>query len=325
MLKYVLLIVGFVLLIKGADFFVDGASNIAKKFNISPLIIGLTIVAFGTSLPEASVSISASLAGSNQLCLSNVVGSNIFNLLVVVGACVLFKSMTVDDQVLKRDFPITIFATFVLWFMSINMFDKNVPGTIKTYEGIILFVLFLGYMIYTVIDAKKNVKPLTEEEKEANKKINIIKNLVLLIIGLCGIVFGGNLVVDSATKIAISFGVSEAFIGLTIVALGTSLPELVTSLVALGKGSTDIAIGNVIGSNLFNILFILGASTSLSSVTVEEGLETDIIFLLLVSVVSYIFGLTDKKITRFEGVAMLLCYFGYIVFMLQRAGLINIF
>lgn len=325
MLKYVLLIVGFVLLIKGADFFVDGASNIAKKFNISPLIIGLTIVAFGTSLPEASVSISASLAGSNQLCLSNVVGSNIFNLLVVVGACVLFKSMAVDDQVLKRDFPITIFATFILWFMSINMFDKNVPGTIKTYEGIILFVLFLGYMIYTVIDAKKNVKPLTEEEKEANKKINIIKNLVLLIIGLCGIVFGGNLVVDSATKIAISFGVSEAFIGLTIVALGTSLPELVTSLVALGKGSTDIAIGNVIGSNLFNILFILGASTALSAVSVEEGLETDIIFLLLVSVVSYVFGLTDKKITRFEGVAMLLCYFGYIVFMLQRAGLINIF
>ncbi|MCQ2911675.1 MAG: calcium/sodium antiporter [Clostridia bacterium] len=325
MLKYVLLIVGFVLLIKGADFFVDGASNIAKKFNISPLIIGLTIVAFGTSLPEASVSISASLAGSNQLCLSNVVGSNIFNLLVVVGACVLFKSMAVDDQVLKRDFPITIFATFILWFMSINMFDKNVPGTIKTYEGLILFVLFLGYMIYTVIDAKKNVKPLTEEEKEANKKINIIKNLVLLIIGLCGIVFGGNLVVDSATKIAISFGVSEAFIGLTIVAMGTSLPELVTSLVALGKGSTDIAIGNVIGSNLFNILFILGASTALSSVNVEEGLETDIIFLLLVSVVSYVFGLTDKKITRFEGVAMLLCYFGYIVFMLQRAGLINIF
>lgn len=325
MLKYVLLIVGFVLLIKGADFFVDGASNIAKKFNISPLIIGLTIVAFGTSLPEASVSISASLAGSNQLCLSNVVGSNIFNLLVVVGACVLFKSMAVDDQVLKRDFPITIFATFILWFMSINMFDKNVPGTIKTYEGIILFVLFLGYMIYTVIDAKKNVKPLTEEEKEANKKINIIKNLVLLIIGLCGIVFGGNLVVDSAIKIAISFGVSEAFIGLTIVALGTSLPELVTSLVALGKGSTDIAIGNVIGSNLFNILFILGASTALSAVSVEEGLETDIIFLLLVSVVSYVFGLTDKKITRFEGVAMLLCYFGYIVFMLQRAGLINIF
>lgn len=325
MLKYVLLIVGFVLLIKGADFFVDGASNIAKKFNISPLIIGLTIVAFGTSLPEASVSISASLAGSNQLCLSNVVGSNIFNLLVVVGACVLFKSMAVDDQVLKRDFPITIFATFILWFMSINMFDKNVPGTIKTYEGIILFVLFLSYMIYTVIDAKKNVKPLTKEEKEANKKINIIKNLVLLIIGLCGIVFGGNLVVDSATKIAISFGVSEAFIGLTIVALGTSLPELVTSLVALGKGSTDIAIGNVIGSNLFNILFILGASTALSAVSVEEGLETDIIFLLLVSVVSYVFGLTDKKITRFEGVAMLLCYFGYIVFMLQRAGLINIF
>lgn len=325
MLKYVLLIVGFVLLIKGADFFVDGASNIAKKFNISPLIIGLTIVAFGTSLPEASVSISASLAGSNQLCLSNVVGSNIFNLLVVVGACVLFKSMAVDDQVLKRDFPITIFATFILWFMSINMFDKNVPGTIKTYEGIILFVLFLGYMIYTVIDAKKNVKPLTKEEKEANKKINIIKNLVLLIIGLCGIVFGGNLVVDSATKIAISFGVSEAFVGLTIVALGTSLPELVTSLVALGKGSTDIAIGNVIGSNLFNILFILGASTALSAVSVEEGLETDIIFLLLVSVVSYVFGLTDKKITRFEGVAMLLCYFGYIVFMLQRAGLINIF
>lgn len=325
MLKYVLLIVGFVLLIKGADFFVDGASNIAKKFNISPLIIGLTIVAFGTSLPEASVSISAALAGSNQLCLSNVVGSNIFNLLVVVGACVLFKSMAVDDQVLKRDFPITIFATFVLWFMSINMFDKNVPGTIKTYEGLILFILFLAYMIYTVIDAKKNVKPLTEEEKEANKKINIIKNLVLLIIGLCGIVFGGNLVVDSATKIAISFGVSEAFVGLTIVAMGTSLPELVTSLVALGKGSTDIAIGNVIGSNLFNILFILGASTALSSVNVEEGLETDIIFLLLVSVVSYVFGLTDKKITRFEGVAMLLCYFGYIVFMLQRAGLINIF
>ncbi|MCQ2976787.1 MAG: calcium/sodium antiporter [archaeon] len=322
MLKYVLLIVGFLLLIKGADFFVDGASNIAKRFNISSLVIGLTVVAFGTSLPEASVSISAGFAGSNQLCLSNVIGSNIFNLLVVIGASVLFKSMVVDNVVLKRDFPFSIITTIMVWLMGTTLIIKGDVASISRIDGTILLVIFILYMIYIVWDCLKKNKKLTEKEKAENKKIKIFKNLVILIIGLAGIIIGGNLVVDSATKIALSFGVSEALIGLTIVAIGTSLPELVTSLVAIGKGSSDIAIGNVVGSNIFNLLFILGTSATLKPIEVQSGLDVDILFLSIISIIVYIFGLTGKKITRVEGISMLICYFLYVIFMLVREGII---
>lgn len=314
-----LLVVGFVLLIKGADFFVEGASNVAKRFNVSPLIIGLTIVAFGTSLPEASVSISAGIAGSNDLSLSNIVGSNIFNLLVVIGVSVLFTDMAIDKKVLKREFPLSIIATLLLWFMITPVIiDKQ---NLSRLDGVILLVLFAGFLFVNIYECLKANKALSEKEKEENRKIKLFKNIIVLIVGLAGIIFGGDLIVKNATNIATMLGVSETLIGLTIVALGTSLPELVTSIVALCKGSNDIAIGNAVGSNLFNILFILGASSTLSPLSVDSKLAIDTLILLGASILTYVFCVSGKKVTKWEGIVMLLIYFVYLAYMFIREGI----
>lgn len=314
-----LLVVGFVLLIKGADFFVEGASNVAKRFNVSPLIIGLTIVAFGTSLPEASVSISAGIAGSNDLSLSNIVGSNIFNLLVVIGVSVLFTDMAIDKKVLKREFPLSIIATLLLWFMITPVIIGK--QNLSRLDGVILLVLFAGFLFVNIYECLKANKALSEKEKEENRKIKLFKNIILLIVGLAGIIFGGDLIVKNATNIATMLGVSETLIGLTIVALGTSLPELVTSIVALCKGSNDIAIGNVVGSNLFNILFILGASSTLSPLSVDSKLAIDTLILLGASILTFVFCVSGKKVTKWEGIVMLLIYFAYLAYMFIREGI----
>lgn len=321
MLVYcLLLVVGFVLLIKGADFFVEGASNIAKRFNISPLIIGLTIVAFGTSLPEAAVSISAGIAGSNDLSLSNIIGSNMFNLLVVVGVSVLFTDMAIDRKVLKREFPLSIVTTLILWVMISQVIYKG--QMLSRVDGIILLVIFIGFLTFNIIECLKSNKSLSEKEKEENRKIKLPINLLILVVGLIGIVWGGDLVVDNAVLIAQTLGVSETLIGLTIVAVGTSLPELVTSVVALCKGINDIAIGNVVGSNIFNILFILGASSALSPMSVDNKLPIDTMILILANLITFVFCLTGRKVNRWEGIFILLFYAAYVFYMLIREGII---
>ena len=251
-MEYVLLVVGFILLIKGADFFVEGSSSLAQILKVPSVVIGLTIVAMGTSAPEASVSINAALAGSNDIAISNVVGSNIFNGLVVVGVCAFLSAFKTNRDILKRDMPLNILVTFILCLMFLD-------GKLSRIEGGILFAGMILYITVMICHAIKN-----KSENEPEKILSLPRSIIYMIAGLAAVIFGGDLVVDKACIIATNFGVSQNFIGLTIVAIGTSLPELVTSIVATKKGDSGLALGNAIGSNLFNILFILGFSAILS-------------------------------------------------------------
>lgn len=305
MLTYVLLLIGFVLLIKGADYFVEGSSNIARLLRIPSVIIGLTVVAFGTSMPEASVSITAAIEAQNELALSNVIGSNIFNLLVVVGVCAAIKPMGITRSVLKREFPFSILITVVLLLLSL---DREVGKT----DGWILLAFFVLFLIFTVKSALKSRNEIPLDPTEDIKQLSPLISGICIIGGLAAIVIGGDLVVNSAVSIAESFGLSQTLIGLTIVALGTSLPELVTSIVASRKGENDIALGNVVGSNIFNILLVLGASSALHPVAVNLFSIYDIIILIIASIVVFAFALQRKILSRIEGWIMLL---GYAVFM----------
>lgn len=318
MLKYVILLLGFLLLIKGADLFVEGSSSVAKLLKIPSIIIGLTIVAFGTSMPEASVSISAALAGKNELSFSNVIGSNIFNLLVVAGMSAVLKPIRVQKSVLKLDFPLSILIAVILLIMSI---PKNYHGErlsiITQWNGIVLLVIFIIYLIYTVRQALK-ARNSNSEPVGHYKILSPLKTAVYIILGIGGIILGGQWVVDSASEIAADFGLSETLIGLTIVALGTSLPELVTSIVAARKGESDLALGNVVGSNIFNILLVLGASSALHPVAVNLFSIYDTIFLVVSSIIVYLLALRREDINKKEGFLMLPLYALFFVFILVR-------
>lgn len=318
-MMYLLLIVGFVLLIKGADFFIDGSVYLAKYFKIPTIIIGLTIVAFGTSLPEAAVSVTSSIKGSNTLAFSNIVGSNIFNFLAIVGISSLIKPVAVDRQIIKRDFPFLIIITGLVLLISIDMFQSRL-------DGIILLILFLEYMAYLIFhtvrsSANNNLGSdlsLKEQGKDDKKeKFKLIK-LFMIVGGLAAIVLGGDMVVDNACEIARRFGVSNNFIGLTIVAIGTSLPELVTSLVASKKGENSIAIGNVIGSNVFNLLFILGMSCVISPINILTDSLVDVIFLMFTSVLMYLFCLKNQGYSRSLGAVSIIIYLGYMIYIVLR-------
>lgn len=323
LLYFLLLVVGFFALIKGADWFVDGSVGIARIFRIPGVIIGLTIVALGTSAPELAVSTSAALMGSNEIALSNVVGSNIFNLLSVLGVCAVIHPVPVDKAILKRDFPISILATvFVLiascfstiytgLFKTAGMND--IVGNVSRVIGITLLIFFVCYIVSLVINARKNK---TEDEEET--KVSVGKSILLILVGIALIVVGGQAVVTSAKAIARIFGMSETLIGLTIVAVGTSLPELVTSIVAARKGETGLAVGNAVGSNIFNLLFILGVSTSIHAVSVNMASMCDLIILIIINVITYIFAFTKKEISRVEGITMLLIYVADVVFAIYR-------
>lgn len=312
-IPYIVLALSFVALIKGADFFVEGASSLAKKLGVSTTIIGLTVVAMGTSAPEAAVSISAALKGSNEIALGNVIGSNLFNLLIVLGVCMVITKLPTQKETLKRDFPWNVIATVAI-IAFIVFFDTKITRI----EGIILLVLFVTYMGYLIY---KTLKDKTENDTEEIAEISFVKTLVFLIGGLGFVIVGGDLVVDSATAIARSWGVSDALIGLTIVAMGTSLPELVTSIVAARKGESEMAIGNVIGSNLFNLLFILGMTSTIMPVGINlaSGILVDAIVLLAVTVMMYIFAATGNKFQRYEGATAILCYGGYLAYIIARA------
>lgn len=317
MLTYVLLILGFILLIKGADYFVVGSSSVAKLLRIPSIIIGLTIVAFGTSMPEASVSITAALAGKNDLALSNVIGSNLFNLLVVVGFSSLIRSMPVQPSVLKKDFPFSIGITVLLLLMCIPTTQQGTSASIISRpEGFILLAVFIYYVASTVIAARKARREI--QEMGDFTVLSPILTVVYIIGGIAAIVWGGDLVVDSASEIAASFGWSENFIGLTIVALGTSLPELVTSVVAARKGESDLAMGNVIGSNIFNILLILGSSAALHPVNVSLFSIYDTIILAVTSIIVYLFALHKREISRKEAIFIVPMYVAFFVFIIVR-------
>ena len=311
-LNFVLLVLGFALLVKGADLFVDGSSSVAKLLKIPSVIIGLTIVSIGTSLPEAAVSITASLGGSYDLSIANVVGSNIFNLLMVVGFSAIICPFAIDRMIMKRDFPICIGATVLLAFMlRDNMLTRL--------EAAILFVLFITYIIMLVLSALKN----REESTEDYKILSPLKSAIYIVLGGAGIILGGQFTVNSATFFAEAFGMSQLLIGLTIVAVGTSLPELVTSIVAARKGESEIALGNVVGSNIFNILFILGMSGIVHPLTCDPGAFIDTLILIGVCAVMYFVCVTGKKATRPEGAICLLLYIIYVIYAILRSyGLI---
>lgn len=313
-LPCVLLVVGFVLLVYGADFFVEGCSSIAKSLRVPSIIIGLTIVALGTSAPEAAVSITASLSGSNDISIGNCVGSNFFNLLVVAGLCALFKPLPVQSDIIKRDFPFNLIITVLLLVMSIDTFLGGRSNALGRLDGIILFALYIIFMIILIRSALKNRTKADDDVKI----FPLWKSILFIICGCIAIVYGGDLVVDNATIIAEFFHMSETLIGLTIVAMGTSLPELVTSIVASRKGEVDLAMGNVIGSNIANILVVLGLSAAVSPMSVNSMVLIDIIILIVVSIIVYIMSFRGKTINRREGAIMLLMYAAYTVYIFIR-------
>lgn len=307
-LQVVLLIVGFVFLIKGSDFFVDGASSIASLLKIPTIIVGLTIVALGTSAPEAAVSITSSITGSNAMAVSNVIGSNLFNILMVIGISALFGDLLMEKSVLDKDLPFLVGITLLL---AIFIF---IGWNVSTIEGIILLIILVAYIIYLIRSTKEHKDAKNVEEA----KLSLPKSIIFILVGIVGIVLGGNLVVNSASDIAIALGMSETLVGLTIVAIGTSLPELVTSLTALKKGENQLVIGNVIGSNIFNILFVLGASSAISAIPLDSSLLTDVIFMIVVTVLCFIFGKTQDKYDKKEGIILVTLFVLYMVFAILR-------
>lgn len=304
-LTYVLLVVGFVLLIKGADFFVEASSSIAKTLRVPSIIIGLTIVAFGTSMPELAVSTTASLAGNNEIAVGNVIGSNIFNLLVVLGACGAIRPFAVQ---LRWDYAASVGVAAALFFMIVG--DHFVSRT----EAIILLVLFVIFVAMTVRDALIN---RTEEEEEY-KSITPLRCVIYIVGGLAAIVCGGELVVECAKEIALDLGMSQTLVGLTVVALGTSLPELVTSVVASRKGENGLALGNVIGSNIFNILMVLGASAAVKPVAVNGLAVVDAACLIVFSLITWLLCRSKLRISRMEGLIMLGMYTVYLIYICIR-------
>lgn len=317
-MSFILLIIGFFFLIKGADLFVDGAASIARKFNIPSMIIGLTIVAMGTSAPEAAVSITSSLSGQNDMSVANVVGSNFFNILVVLGASSLISKLPVQKNTIKKDTPFLLIVSGLLLVFGINKYISRI-------EGLILLIVFV-YFLYSTVKMAKSATNLDSSsdneialaESDTTTQTPILKTVILSVIGILGIVIGGDMVVDSATSIATLFGMSANLVGLTIVAIGTSLPEFVTSIVAIKKGETEIAIGNVIGSNIFNILLVLGLATFISPITISTLALIDIIFMLCITILLYLFMKKDYSLLKKHGIILVGIYIVYMSYTIIR-------
>ena len=316
-LAVIFLIVGFFFLVKGADIFVEGSSSIAKRFHVPAIIIGLTIVAMGTSLPETAVSVVAAIQHKNTLAISNVVGSNIFNMMVVIGFCAIMTPVAVQKATLKRDFPYSVFAALLLMIlggvgMKLGRFDSAV--------FLVFFAIFIGTMIRMALKAGKEGGHLQSEEIEATEaqKVMSMPKSLFLVVGVAGIVIGGDVVVDSASNIALKIGMSQTLVGLTIVSIGTSLPELVTSVVAARKNEVDMALGNAIGSNIFNILFVLGLAGVISPMPFLMENIIDIMILIVLSLLIWGFAWTKEKISRKEGIVMLVLYVVYVIYICMR-------
>ena len=319
-----LLAVGFAFLVKGADFFVEGSSSIAKKLKVPPIIIGLTIVAMGTSLPETAVSVTASLVQNNELAVSNVVGSNIFNLMFVIGVCSILTPIMVQKATVVRDIPLSLGCALLLLVLGISGLGDKAGMTLGHADGIIFLIVFAGYIFTMVRSAMKaraagqKVEIEGVEECDNMKELSYGKSILFLILGAAAIAFGGDLTVDTASRIAIELGMSQTLVGLTIVSIGTSLPELVTSVVAARKNEVDMAVGNAVGSNIFNILMVLGISSAISPVALIRENLIDIVLLMVFSVMVWIFAGTRKKIERKEGIIMVVVYLVYCAYIIAR-------
>ena len=323
-INILLLIVGMLLLVKGADFFVDGSSRIAKALKIPPLIIGLTLVSIGTSAPEISVNINSAINGFNDMQMGNVVGSNIFNTLLILGTSSLIIPISIDKEVKKFNLPILLFTYFVFILFCFVI----TPYKLDIFESIFLLFLTIDYFIFLLartqrinnkFDFQKKQKQLEQENSTKNKKEKPLWLCIILsIIGLAGVIFGGTLVVNNASAFAKSLGMSESLVALTIVSIGTSLPELVTSVVASVKKEAEMAIGNVIGSNLFNIILILGLSSTISPLTISTTAVVDIIVMGCSALLIFIISLCSKKITRWQGAMFVLMYIGYLTYIIIR-------
>ncbi|MBR3210516.1 MAG: calcium/sodium antiporter [Bacilli bacterium] len=312
LINLILLIIGFVVLIKGADFFVEGASGIATNCKVSKVLIGLTIVAFGTSAPEFAVSIKSLITESGDIVLGNVIGSNIINILLIIGSSALFHSLTVKNHTVKREIPIMLMMTCAFAvLLSDHLLDATIPNIFTRGDGMILVLFFSIFLYYLVKMTQK------KEESIKPEMIPIKQAVVYTIVGLIGIILGGNVVVDSAVIMAQKMGVTERMISLTIIALGTSLPELVTSIEATYKGEVDIAIGNVVGSNIFNIGMVMGIPvTILGSIRVIGFHWIDLLVMIIATILLLIFSLNDYKISKKEGITFLLLlimYYSYVV------------
>ena len=307
-IQVVLLLVGFVFLIKGSDFFVDGASSIAAILKIPTIIVGLTIVAFGTSAPEAAVSITSSLTGSNAMAVSNVIGSNLFNMLMVIGVAALLGDLLMEKSVLENDLPFLVGITLLLTAFIV------IGWNISVVEGIILLIILAAYVIYLIRSAGQSGAANYVEKP----KLTTPKSILFIIVGLAGIILGGDMVVNSASSIAMALGMSETLVGLTIVAIGTSLPELVTSITALRKGENQLVIGNVVGSNIFNILFVLGASSAISQIPLDPSMLIDVLLMVGVTILCFIFGKTQEKYDKKEGIILVALFIAYMAFAIMR-------
>ena len=310
-IQFGILVVGFVMLIKGADFFVEGASKVADKFGIPQIVIGLTIVAMGTSAPEAAVSIAAAMKGSAEITIGNVVGSNILNVLIILGVTSIIIPLMVKKNTLKYEMPYVVLVSVALSVL--GLFD----GTVSRVDGLILWALFILFLVYLFQIAKKGEDAGLDDVPEVEANESVLKLISLIVVGAVLIVRGAALSVDAATEIARAFGWSERLIGLTIVALGTSLPELVTSVTAGMKGKADIAIGNIVGSNIFNILFVVGTTALITPVVYVSDFLVDSVVCIVAAALLWLFVMLnkEKKLGRIAGIMMLICYAGYFVYL----------
>ena len=315
MIGYIaLLIIGFIILIKGADIFVDGASSVAGNFKVSKMLIGLTIVAFGTSAPEFAVSVKSLISGSGDMVLGNVIGSNILNILLILGVSSMFHSLKVKDNTVKKELPITLLMTAIfIVLLSDKLFDKGFNNTFTRSDGIVIILFFLVF-VYYLIKMARNKKDKAQDEKYMSMK----KAILFTSLGIVGIIIGSNLVVENASAIARTIGISESMVALTIIALGTSLPELVTSVTATRKGEYDIAIGNVVGSNIFNIGMVIGIPIALFGGIEQISINyIDLITMILSAFLLFVFSYNDRKISKYEGSIFLIIfivYYGYVIY-----------
>lgn len=316
-MEYVLLLIGFLILVKGADYFVEGSSEIATVLRIPPLLIGLTIVAFGTSAPEAAVSISAALKGTGDIAVGNVVGSNLFNVIFILGITAMIQPLVVERQTVIKEIPFALLGSVVLLVLIADRYLIQSSALLSRGDGVILLTYFTIFLYY-IFEVAKNSREQFELDDLDPAPVNVPKYVMYTVGGLAAIIFGGDLVVKNAIVIAMALGMSETLVGLTIVAVGTSLPELITSVTAALKNKSEIAVGNIIGSNIFNIFFVLGASSIIHPIVVDSAIMVDALFMIASTIILFIFSHTHSKITRGEGAAFMLMYAGYMAYILIR-------
>jgi cation:H+ antiporter len=318
MLTYILFIIGLVLLIKGASWLVDGASSIAKKLNISAIVIGLTIVAFGTSTPELIVNIYATIEGNTEIAIGNILGSNIVNIFFILGVSALIHPLLSKKNTVWKEIPLSLLAAVLVGFMANDiLIDGAKSSMLSRIDGLVLISFFIIFLYYTFGIAKVQGEASDEDIKE----FSYPKSILFIVVGLVGLTVGGKWIVDGAVKIAESFNVSQSLIGLTIVAIGTSLPELATSAMAAYKKQSDIAIGNVVGSNIFNIFWILGLSSIVKPLPFNQNSQIDVMMTIFASLVLFILLMVGKRhvIEKWQGVLMILIYIGYLVFLISNS------